>query len=111
MDAMPSDALPGSHMCVGCSGLTFRQRDDGLCPRCAFETEQLMERIEIAGLDRDLQLLTEFEAYYSQRDADRKRFKRLGGPVFARRPVIDPAGRERAPFEVDAFWSQLRDAG
>ncbi|MCW2948989.1 MAG: hypothetical protein JWN41_2 [Thermoleophilia bacterium] len=70
-----------------------------------------MEGIEIAGLDRDLNLLTEFEAYYRQRDEERKRFKRLGGPVFARRPVIDPAGRKRAPFEVDPFWTQLRDAG
>jgi hypothetical protein len=119
MDAMPNDpfagggfpeGLPGSHTCVGCGGLTFRQREDALCPRCAFETEQLMETIEIAGLDRDLELMTEFDAYYSQRDADRARFKRLGGPVFARRPVLDPAARARTPFEVDAFWTHLRDA-
>ena len=112
MDAMPpNDALPGSRSCVGCGGLTFRQRDDGLCPRCAFETEQLMEGIEIAGLDRDLELLTEFDAYYRQREEQRKRFKKLGGPVFARRPVLDPAGRERVPFTVDPFWSHLRDVG
>jgi len=104
------EALPGSRTCIGCGGLTFRQRDDALCPRCAFQAEQLMEHIEIEGLGRDLQLLTEFDAFYSRRDEERKRFKKLGGPVFARRPVIDPAGRARAPFEVDAYWTQLRDA-
>ena len=110
MDEMSHEALPGSRNCVGCNGLTFRQRADNLCPRCAFETEQMMERIEIAGLDRDLELMTEFEAYYTRRDEERKRFKKLGGPVFARRPILDPAGRERAPFELDSFWTHLRDA-
>ena len=102
--------LPGSRTCVGCGGLTFRQRDDSLCPRCAFETESLIERIELDGIDRDLQLITEFEAYYRAREEQRKRFKRLGGPIFARRPVLDPAGRDRAPFTPDPFWAELRDA-
>lgn len=111
MDAFASDSIPGSHECVGCSGLTFRQRPDGLCPRCAFEAESLIERIEVDGLHEDLRLITEFDAYYRQREEQRKRFKRLGGPVFARRPIIDPGGRDHQPFVVDpAIASPWRDA-
>lgn len=102
--------LPGSHACVGCRGLTFRQRSDGLCPRCAFEAESLIEQIEIAGLNRDLQLITEFDAYYRRREEQRKRFKRLGGSVFSRRPVLDPAGRERLPFSGDVGWQDQAPA-
>lgn len=110
MDSHREDLLPGSHACVGCGGLTFRQRDDALCPRCAFEAESLIERIELDGLHRDLQLITEFEAYYRQREVQRARFKKLGGPVFGNRPLLDPAARERAPFTADPFWTELRNA-
>ncbi len=111
MDDRHEMLLPGSHECVGCGGLTFRQRDDGLCPRCAFEAESLIERIELEGLDRDLRLITEFEAYYRQREEQRKRFKRLGGSVFGRRPVLDPASREPFELPIDPFWAELRSAG
>ena len=110
MDDRHEMLLPGSHECVGCGGLTFRQRDDGLCPRCAFEAESLIERIELDGLDRDLELITQFEAYYRQREEHKKRFQRLAGPVFARRPVLDPISREPAVFTPDPFWASLRDA-
>lgn len=111
MDQHGGELLPGSHGCVGCGGLTFRQREDLLCPRCAFEAETLIERIELDGLAHDLQLITEFEAYYRQREEHRKRLRRLGTPVFARRPVLDPAGRERLPFQHDPSWLHARDAG
>jgi hypothetical protein len=110
MDLRREELLPGSHTCVGCGGLTFRQREDALCPRCAFEAESLIERIELDGLDRDLELITQFEAYYQQREVHKKRFKTLAGPVFARRPVLDPISREAADFSPDPFWSALRDA-
>jgi hypothetical protein len=60
--------LPGSRVCVGCRGLTFRQREDGLCPRCAHHAEQLMEEIEIESMNRDLALITRFEAYCTWRE-------------------------------------------
>lgn len=110
MDMRRDELLPGSHACVGCGGLTFRQREDALCPRCAFEAESLIERIELDGLDRDLELITQFEAYYQQREVHRKRFRRLAGPVFARRPVLDPISREAPDFTPDPFWAALRDA-
>lgn len=110
MDLHRGELLPGSQSCVGCGGLTFRQRDDALCPRCAFEAESLIERIELDGMDRDLQLITEFDAYYRQREEQRKRFKKLAGPVFGRRPVLDPASREPIEFPPDSFWKTLRDA-
>ncbi len=66
---MDSNMLPGSRECVGCHGLTFRNRSDGLCPRCAFQAESLIEQIELDSLERDLALITEFEAYCRQRDA------------------------------------------
>lgn len=104
--------LPGSHNCVGCHGLTFRRSDDMLCPRCAFDAETLIERIELDGLERDLQLITQFDAYYRSREESRKRLKRVAaGPLFGRRPVIDPVSREPIHLEHDAFWSTLRDAG
>ncbi len=113
MDDRQEALLPGSHVCVGCGGLTFRQREDALCPRCAFEAESLIERIELDGLDRDLQLITEFDAYYRQREEQKQRFQKLGGPVFGRRPTInDPAQRESSiTFVAAPFWANLRDAG
>lgn len=110
MDIRRDELLPGSHECVGCGGLTFRQREDSLCPRCAFEAESLIERIELDGLDRDLELITQFEAYYRQREEHQERFRRLGGPVFARRPLFDPDDREPAQFRPDPFWAAIRDA-
>jgi hypothetical protein len=110
MDLRRDELLPGSHACVGCGGLTFRQREDALCPRCAFEAESLIERIELDGLSNDLELITRFEAYYQQREVQRKRFKRLAAPVFARRPVLDPIRRAPVVFTPDPFWSSLRDA-
>jgi hypothetical protein len=110
MNEHHGELLPGSQSCVGCGGMTFRKREDALCPRCAFDAEALIERIELDCLDHDLNLLTQFDAYYRQREEQRKRFKKLGGPVFARRPVLDPASREPLAFEPDAFWSELRNA-
>lgn len=110
MDDRQEELLPGSRACVGCGGLTFRQRDDGLCPRCAFEAESLIERIELDGLDHDLELMTRFEAYYQQREVHRQRFRRLAGAVFGHRPSLDPQDREPAAFAPDAFWAALRDA-
>ena len=109
MDAR-DQLLPGSHACVGCGGLTFRQREDALCPRCAFEAESLIERIELDGLHHDLQLITEFDAYYRQREVQRERFQRLAGPVFGERREIDAPERDPAPFVSDAFWAALREA-
>jgi len=103
------ELLPGSHECVGCGGLTFRQREDALCPRCAFEAERLIERIELDGLSRDLELMTEFEAYYAQREVQRTRFRKLASPVFARKPLLDSVGRDDQPFRTDPFWTTLRD--
>ncbi len=62
---------PGSHACVGCGCPTYRNRDDGLCPRCAWHAESLIEQIELASLDRDLTLLAQFEAFCQARDAAR----------------------------------------
>lgn len=53
--------------CVGCQAITFRNRGDGLCPRCAYEAEQLVERIEIAMLDADLDLLVRLDAWCASR--------------------------------------------
>ena len=60
--------MPGSHDCVGCGNLTFRRRADDLCPRCAWQAEQLMEQIELDSLTRDLSLITRYEAACWQRD-------------------------------------------
>ncbi|MCW2921243.1 MAG: hypothetical protein JWL76_1117 [Thermoleophilia bacterium] len=111
MDDRHEALLPGSHECVGCGGLTFRQREDALCPRCAFEAESLIERIELDGLAHDLQLMTEFDAYYRQREEQRKRFKKLGGNVFGKRPALDPVARPPIDLTPAPFWLGLRDAG
>jgi hypothetical protein len=107
------DLLPGSQECVGCGGMTFRRREDALCPRCAFDAEALIERIELDCLDHDLQLITEFEAYYRRREQDRERYGELARrPVFARRAAPFAAGdREPVAFTPDAFWLELRKAG
>lgn len=55
--------------------------------------------------------MTRFDAYYRQREEQRKRFKKLAGPVFARRPVLDPISRPPADFTRDPFWSSMRDVG
>lgn len=110
MDERHGELLPGSQECVGCGGMTFRKREDALCPRCAFDAESLIERIELDGLDRDLRLITEFEAYYRQREEQKARFQRLGGPIFARTPGI-ASERPAADFTPDAFWTELRNAG
>ncbi|MCW2961303.1 MAG: hypothetical protein JWM25_40 [Thermoleophilia bacterium] len=113
MEEFAYESLPGSRCCVGCGGLTFRQREDALCPRCAFEAESLIERIEVDGINRDLNLMTQFEAYYAEREATRERFERAGGPVFTLRfeSKIDPPTRPATPFARDHFWTELRDAG
>lgn len=59
--------LPGSRFCVGCSHITFRKRNDGLCPKCAWQAEQLIEQIELDSLEQDLATITRFEAYCHQR--------------------------------------------
>lgn len=110
MDERQGELLPGSQECVGCGGMTFRKREDALCPRCAFDAESLIERIELEGLDRDLRLITEFEAYYRQREEQKRRFQRLGGPIFAGSPGI-ASERPAVEFAPDAFWSELRSAG
>lgn len=110
MNEHHGELLPGSRECVGCGGMTFRTREDALCPRCAFDAEALIERIELDCLDHDLQLLTQFDAYYRQREEHRARFQRLSGPVFAHRSALDPDCREPISFTPDAFWSELRRA-
>jgi hypothetical protein len=111
MDDRQGELLPGSQQCVGCGGMTFRRREDALCPRCAFDAESLIERIELDGMDRDLQLITEFEAYYRQREQHRRRFERLSGPVFAERSDHDLGRRKPLAFAPDPFWAELRETG
>lgn len=87
MQPMDRPDLPGSRHCVGCNGLTFRNRGDGLCPRCAYQAENLIEQIEIESISRDLALMSQFEAYCRQRDlagagATRPGFA-FGDPLFA----------------------------
>jgi hypothetical protein len=106
MPMEPQD-LPGSRTCVGCGGLTFRNREDGLCPRCAFQAESLIEQIELDGLERDLALMTRFEAYCRQRDmaveaAEAHAASRVREPFAG--AVGDPfasptAGQAARPFE------------
>lgn len=78
--------MPGAQGCVGCGGLTFRNRQDGLCPRCAYQAEHLIEQIEIDSLERDLSLLTRFEAYYRQREE----LRATGDPTAVPTPLGDP---------------------
>lgn len=95
MPMEPQD-LPGSRSCVGCGGLTFRNREDGLCPRCAFQAESLIEQIELDGLDHDLNLMSRFEAYCNERD-----LAAAEPPVAARRPFEhrqQPVDGRRRPF-------------
>lgn len=87
--------LTGSRNCVGCGGLTFRNRRDGLCPRCAYHAEHLIEQIELETLERDLALLTRFDAYCADRDrqlhpaprADQPEAQPEPWPLLARRPA------------------------
>ena len=92
--------LPGSRSCVGCDGLTFRNRDDGLCPRCAYSAERLIEQIELDSLDRDLTLMTRFEAYYRQREL---RLAAVGRP-------FEGAGLRPQPFTRPPLWPTQRSA-
>jgi hypothetical protein len=100
---MEQPELPGSRHCVGCEGLTFRNRADGLCPRCAFEAEHLIEQIELDGLERDLTLMTRFEAYCRARDEARAR-----PPVRELFPAhrVDLDDRPR-PFESGTWGKRL----
>lgn len=110
MDAGHEELLPGSHTCVGCGGLTFRRREDHLCPRCAFEAEQLIERIELDGLDRDLELMARFDAYYQRRAAHQASAHVLPFPLFGETAVRDSLVRPAAEFMPDPFWQELREA-
>lgn len=92
--------LPGSRHCVGCGGLTFRNRDDRLCPRCAFEAEHLIEQIELECLDHDLALMTRFEAYCRQRDLARQRTS----GVFAGTPLWHGSQRAQRPFDTEGAF-------
>lgn len=96
---MPSEPfqMPGSKACVGCGGLTFRNRDDQLCPRCAYEAELLIEQIELDCLEHDLALITEFEAYCCKRDLARARQLAFGKPLFEHARTQRPA-LEFAPW-------------
>ena len=94
--------LPGSRHCVGCGGLTFRNRDDGLCPRCAFEAEHLIEQIELESLDHDLALMTRFEAYCRQRDLARQRAV-AAAPVFSNAPMWASRGAGERPIDRGSF--------
>lgn len=87
---MDSNMLPGSRECVGCHGLTFRNRSDGLCPRCAFQAESLIEQIELDSLERDLALITEFEAYCRQRDEINRPATPLSGVMLDERGSGSP---------------------
>jgi hypothetical protein len=99
--AMDSNMLPGSRACIGCHGLTFRNRADGLCPRCAFHAESLIEQIELDSLEHDLTLMTRFEAYCEQRDRIARRAALgdrpatpLGNPgAYASSPEAGSVGR------------------
>jgi len=103
MSMTPED-LPGSRACVGCHGLTFRSRGDGLCPRCAFNAESLIEQVELDALDRDLQLLTQFEAYYQARAERRSRSTSTTGDATC-------ASNLRRPFAGMEPFSLFDDAG
>lgn len=81
--------LPGAQACIGCQGLTFRNREDQLCPRCAYQAEHLIEQIELDLLNRDLSLMTQFEAYYRQRELGQPAGE-VDAPVFDRTPFGDP---------------------
>lgn len=109
MNERESELLPGSQSCVGCGGMTFRQRADVLCPSCAFNAEALIERIELDSLSSDLQLITEFEAYYQQRERHRKRFMQAQHSVFPQCTEISRSRTEQ-PFRPDPFWTELREA-
>ena len=111
MEMPQEDALPGSRTCVGCHGLTFRRASDGLCPRCAFEAEHLIERIEIDSLNRDLALITEFEAYYQKREEHRLRLAQIGGPVFPPFEPYEHDQRTESPFSRDSRWREFRHTG
>ena len=110
MSMSPED-LPGSRACVGCHGLTFRSRGDGLCPRCAFNAESLIEQVELDALDRDLSLMTQFEAYYQARSERRE------GPPLVAAPAptlpaarVRDAARPRRPFAGMEPFSLVDDA-
>ena len=79
---------------MGCGGLTFRNRDDGLCPRCAYQAENLIEQIELESLERDLTLITRFEAYYRQRELART----TGRGVAFGEPLFDEGRIHERPF-------------
>ena len=88
-------ALPGSSFCVGCRHMTFRQRADGLCPRCAWEAEQLIEQIELSALADDLATLVSFEAYCRTRDT---RVRESGPPPADELPVVPVTPPDSRPW-------------
>jgi hypothetical protein len=108
---MDRSELPGSRRCVGCDGLTFRNREDGLCPRCAFEAEHLIEQIELDCLDRDLALMERFDAYCRERDLgvahahpqDRTRFPSTPAWQAAERTAPVSPSERGGPESVDVF--------
>ena len=64
-----------------------------------------------AGLDRDLRLITEFEANYRERERIRTRLRAVGGPVFSHEHQLDTPHRTPPPFSADPFCSTLRKTG
>lgn len=99
--------LPGSHICLGCGGLTFRNREDALCPRCAYRAEDLIEQIELEALDRDLNLMTEFEAYCRQRDL---RATSIPTEVFTQGPHAPLYGATARPLPFGEDGERFRRA-
>lgn len=99
--------LPGSKACMGCGGLTFRNREDGLCPRCAFQAENLIEQIELDSLERDLTLMTKFDAYYSQRELARERESLSpAARTFGASRLFDERRYGERPFAQGPFWEK-----
>lgn len=90
--------LPHSKSCVGCHAVTFRNRPDGLCPRCAWSAESLIEQIEIDSLESDLELLTAFDAYCDMRDRVMR-----GGHHDESTPIPGPNAQNEADLQPAAF--------
>ena len=82
--------------------MTFRNRQDGLCPRCAWQAEHLIEQIELESLEHDLALITAFEGYCHQRDEA----ARVPSPLALGEPLFEPRRMQRKPFDLGPLWSK-----
>ncbi len=91
---MSDNHVPGGMCCSSCDSITFRARADGLCPACALRIEKMIEEIELEGMERDLILISRFEAYCVKREQQR-RF----------RTAIDESHHNRfiKPFNIEPY--------